>query len=419
MTRSPVISAALLATVACQAQFHSEQGQWAFEDEGLVSDPHTGFGDDQSVLVDTPVCASPHWQGEEIEGWDAEALFDECVEQTLGEGGVFVDQGGQPCVLLEQPGEVVWGLEPADCDAPFADGEEPVSDRVVFEVVALDGVSAHVDQWPERKALDGLDLEPPGLLSEEILVAEDEAFRLLEGAEVYLFLRLWDDEREQPAAWRAGDGAVGVEVTAGEVQVLDDALDPGWVGLILGPDAEATLVLEVQGERKVAGTVLAASPDELASLDLVAAFISSEEGTEQRTPWAARAIVLDGDGRPVFGTPVDWSVTGVPLLLEPGPHSGTRFPGGDYAWVEDACTPPADQLGERSAVLGASYGELSDSLDLHWTVTEDMVDLDGDWSADERCGGGCGGCSSGGAARGGLAWVLGLLGVALGLRRRG
>ncbi len=418
MSRTLVIPAAVVAAIGCQSQFHSEQGQWAFEDASLVSEPHTGFGDDQSVLTGTAVCASPYWQGEDIAGWDAEALFRECVEQGLSEGAEFLEEGGEPCVLVQEPGEVAWTFEPKACEADFPSGGEPVSDRVVFEVVSQGGVSAHVDQWPERKAIEGLDLDPPGVLDETILVAEGEAFRLLEGAEVFLFLRLWDDGRQQPAAWRAGDGAVDVEVTAGDVQVLDEALEPGWVGLILGSDAQATLVLEVQGQRLTAGTVQAAAPDELASLELVAGFISSEEGTQRRTPWAARAVVLDADGRPVFGTPVDWSVAGEPLLLEPGPHSGTRFPGGDYAWVEDACTPPQKQIGERVATLEASYGELSDSLDLTWTVTEDMVDLEGDWSPAEACEGGCGGCSGLGSRAGGGAWLLGLLAGVLGLRRR-
>lgn len=417
MSRTTLFPVAVLAAIGCQAQFHSEQGQWAFQDEALVSNPHTGFGDDQSVVANTAVCPSVHWQGDEVEGWDAEALFDACVQQALSEGGAFVEIDGLDCVLLEDPGEVEWSLEPSPCDAELSEGQELVSDRVLFEVVSVEEVSAHVDQWPEREALEGLDLEPPGLLDETILVAEGEAFRLLEGAEVFLFLRLWDDEAEQPAAWRAGDGSVEVEVGSGDVQVLDDVLEPGWVGLILGSGAEAELVLDVQGQRLVAGTVQAASPDELASLSLLAGFISHEEGTQLRTPWAARAIVLDGDDRPVFGTPVDWSVTGESLLIEAGPDSGTRFPGGDYAWVEDACTPPDKQLGDRSATLQASYGALSDSLELNWTVTEDMVDLDGDWSPDERCDGGCGGCASG-SSSGGLGWLLGLVAGVLGLRRR-
>ncbi len=416
MNRSPIIPAAMVAAVGCQAQFHSEQGQWAFEDAALVSEPHTGFGDGQSVVEDTLVCASPHWQGEEIEGWDAQALFDGCVEQALSDGGVFVDEDGQTCVLLEEPGEVAWAFEPSDCGAELDEGVL-VADRVVFEVVALGETSASVDQWPERKALDGLELEPAGSLDEALLVAEGEAFRLLEGVEVYLFLRLWDEGRGQPAAWRAGDGAVRVDVVEGEVQVLESGLDPGWVGLILGPEAEAELALEVQGRSIVAGTVQAAAADELVSLDLVAGFIPHGEQAGERTPWAARAVLRDGDGRPVFGAPVDWTSTGVPLALEPGPHSGLRFPGGDYAWVEDSCTPPAERIGERRASLGASYGELEDSLELSWTVTEEMVDLEGDWSADERCDGGCGGCASGDAG-GGVTGLLGLLGLALGLRRR-
>jgi len=422
MSRNTMLPAALLVVVGCQAQFHSEGGQWAFEDEQLVSEPHTGFGDEQSVVEQTQVCPSVHWQGEGVAGWDAESLFDACVEQALGDGGAFVDDEGVACVLLEAEGEVEWRFEPTACDAGFAAGEQPLTDRVLFEVVALDGVSAHVDQWPERKAIDGLDLEPPGVLDETILVAEGEAFRLLEGAEVYLFLRLWDDAREQPAAWRMGDGEVAVDVTAGEVEQLDVELEPGWVGLVLGEGAEAELSLEIHGRRVVAGVVQAAAPDELASLELVVGYIPLDEGTQHRTPWAARAVVLDGDGRPVFGTPVAWDVSGEPLIVEAGPDSNTPFPGGDYAWVEDVCTPPEDQIGDRSSTLMASYGELSDSLELTWTLSAENMDIEADWSPDERCANtvDCGGCACGtsGGHSGGLAWVLGMLAGALGLRRR-
>jgi hypothetical protein len=415
MSRTPLAPAALLAAVGCQAQFHSEEGWWAFEDAQLVAQPHTGFGDDESVLAGTAVCPSPHWQGEEIEGWDAEALFAECVAQALGEGARFVEEEGLDCVLLEEPGEREWTLEPADCGAPWVEGEELVSDRVLFQVVGAEGVSAHVDQWPEREAMEGLELEPAGLLDEALLVAEGEAFLLLQDQPVLLFPRLWDEARQEAVAWRAGDGEVLVERAAGTVERLEELEEPGWVGLRLGAGAEAELWLEVRGERWLAGTVRAAAPEDVVSLELLAAYIPYEEGTALRTPWAARAVLLDGQGRPVFGAPVDWSVDGeTELVLDPGVEASPRFPGGGYSWVLDACTPPSRQVGDHAATLHASYGALRDSLELSWTIDEANADDDEGWSRDERCAGGCGGCSSrGGGGWGGLLGLLGLLGLGL------
>ncbi len=414
----PLTAAVLVAGMGCQAQFPSEEGQWAFQDEALNGESHTGYGGEQSVLEDTLVCPSVHWQGDEIDGWDAEALFEACIDQALSEGAEFAEEEGVDCVHLQQPGEVEWSLEPVACEA-FEEDAAPVSDRVLFTVVGASDVSAHVDQWAERQALEGLDLQPADVLTEASLVAEGEPFRLLEDAELRLFVRLWDEERQQAVAWRETDGQVEVVATAGEVDLLDeDALATGWVELRMGAGSKAVVKLTVHGETWEAGTLVATPPDELASLDLVVGYLSDGEGEEERIPWAARAVVLDSSGNPVFGAPVEWSTEGTELALEPGLDADLHLPGDDYAWVLDSCTPPSERLPDRAAVLSARYGTLEDSVEMSWTYTSDLDEDEAEWEPDENCASASGcGCSSRGARRSGLT-LLGLAAMALGVRRR-
>ena len=157
---------------ACQASFTSEEGLWRFQDLGLVGEPNEGFGDGQSVLAGTEVCPSATWVDGEVEGWSGDELLAACVAPSL-DGGASVTQEG--CLLLSEPGEVTWSLDPVACEAPI----EPEPDRVVFEVGDPALASAELAQWAEEKAMEGLDLEPPDLLTEALLVPPGEPIRLL------------------------------------------------------------------------------------------------------------------------------------------------------------------------------------------------------------------------------------------------
>lgn len=137
----------------------------------------------------------------------------------------------------------------------------------------------------------------------------------------------------------------------------------------------------------------------------------------------------DTRGREVFGVPVQWSVRGGRLAVQPGQAEPGPLLGDDYAWVSAACQHPLRSWkGDRVATLRASYGDLSDSVQLRWSYPEgwkdryDEAELEeyfADWAPDPYCtGAGCNGCASGGSGAGALG-LLGLLAAALGLRRRG
>lgn len=426
----------MLMAVRCgMPSFESEEGQWSFTDTGLVAGPEEGLDDDQSVLPDERVCPrEANWLGERPEEWSDAAIFATCVEEGLEGPASFEQRGQQRCIAMESPGEVSWLLEPVDCEVPFVEGEQPISDRVVFDVAEPAAVSAHVLQHAEIRALSSLELAPPDVLTEDDLLLPGETLYALADEPVRLYVQLWDNDREQPTAWRAQDGMVAYDSSGGSVSLRDDLLDgivprDGWLAIEVAEGAQANLGVAVRGQSFDGAVVEGVSADTLASIELVVAyddFFYAEGGT---VPYAARAIVRDDQGRQVFGVPVDWSVSGGRLAVEPGLAEDGELIGNDYAWVFDACQHPRRAYrGERSAVLRASYGDLGDSLELSWSYPEGWQDAYEDGELDEMwaeyephpyCTGvGCNGCSSGGSTRGGLAWVLGLVGLALGLRRR-
>jgi uncharacterized protein (TIGR03382 family) len=424
----------LMAVRCGMPSFESEEGQWSFTDTGLVAVPEEGLDDDQSVLPDERVCPRDvNWSSERPDEWSDAAIFAACVEEGLEGPASFEQRGDLRCIAMEGVGEVSWLLEPVACDVPFVEGEEPISDRVVFDVADPEAVSAHVLQWAEIHALSGLELSPVDALTEDDLLMPGETLYVLADAPVRLYVQLWDGDREQPTAWRAQEGEVRYTATGSSWAVREDLLEgiaprDGWIAIELGVGDQMDLGVDVRGQRFDGAIVEAVPASSLASIELVAAygdFFFAEEGT---IPYAARAIVRDDQGRQVFGVPVEWRVSGGRLAVEPGLAGSGDLMGDDYAWLEDACRHPKRAYqGERSAVLHASYEDLSDSLELSWSYPEGWMDAYEDDELDEMwadfepspycIGAGCNGCSSTGSGAG-AAWVLGLLGLALGLRRR-
>jgi hypothetical protein len=403
----------------CQARFHSEQGQWGFEDPDLVAEANTGFGDDMPLLAGTEVCPTPFWEAGEIEGWTNDELFAACVSQGLSGDAAFTQDGG--CWQVGAAGEVAWTLDPLACDAPFPTGEEPVADRVVLQVVDPSAVTGHLDPWAEDYALANLDLVPEGVLTADALPPEGEPWLLLEDAEVYLYAQLLD-ETGAPVGWQGSQGGIAVDGDAERLEVA--GLPAGWIALRMAAGDEASLTLQIGAQTWALGTLLGVSAEDIASLDLVVAFAPTEDGGQVHSPWAARALLRDAGGWPILGAPVEWEVLDGRLAVQPGPGTGSALsgeaallPGPDYAWVTDACQRPSRTVGERHATLQASYGGFSDLVDLEWTMTEEMVGDDEGWEPSEYCSGpGCG-CASGGSRRSG-ALLLALAMPLLALRRR-
>ncbi|MFH1466119.1 MAG: hypothetical protein ABIO70_17170 [Pseudomonadota bacterium] len=423
----------LAPTCGGPATFSSEEEQWRFEDTGLVAGLSPGLGDDQSVLPGTEVCPrEPDWRGEDVEGWRDEDLLAACVAQELTGPASFSVEGAAPCIAMEAPGEVDWLLVPVACDAPFPEGGEPAADSVRFSVADPAAVTSHVYQWPELSILNGGDeIEPPGGFTEDDLLEVGETFYVLGDQPVRLYVQLWDSDRAQPVAWPLGEGRAVVEEHVGramlEEELVEGGIDGGWIGLSLVEGSEVELGIRVGDEAFYGAAVQTVPASELASLTLVASYddFSLSDLEPGRFPSRARAILRDGAGHQVFGAPVAWRVTGGRLAVRPGmAEADGELPGDDYAILSDACRRPSRLVGEHSVTLHASYGDLSDRLELTWNYPERWLDdvtreelkaWDDNFEPDPWCTG-CGCSGRGAAGRGAL--LLAPLGLLMGMRCR-
>ncbi len=418
MSRLPTLLATALFSglvCGCDPTFYSEGEEWRFSDVALVSGAHSGFHNTESLLPDTPLCPTMDWQGSLPEEFDEAWIVENCIEQSLEGPASFEQRDELTCAMMESAGEVVWRFDAIDCEAEWPT-DPPVSDRLVLQVADPASVTAEVHQWFEEMAMDGLETVPAGAITEELLIVQGEPFRLIEDSAVTFFVRLWDPEKQQPVAWRGDEGEVYANTLAGDVQLQPlSEEEPGWIRLSLAAGAEAALFINVNGEAWEAARLVGVSAEEADSLELVATLLAADdEGAAM--PVAARAVVRDAQGNPLFGAPVDWKVRKGRLAVTTDPNDGANLPGPDYAGLSHACYPPSELGGEFSVVLKASYEGTSDKVELSWTYPDDGGS-DEDWVEPEECMGSCRGCATQGTENPGMAWLL-LGGLGLAARRR-
>jgi hypothetical protein len=386
----------------------SEQGQWILGTGTLVTGAHRGYAYGEPVLAGTPLRSALEFEGQVPEGYEAGEVLDECVEQSI-EGPASWDEA---CLLLEEAGEVTWYLDPTDCPLQES-GLDLQADRIVFEVADPDGVEGEIHQWIEEYAEVDLEIEPG--LPDEWTNPPGEPFLVMADQRVTLFPRLVDPVTGAPVAWYGPGGEVWASAREGAFERAEVGNSMGWVGLVLGEDATVDLGVSVGDVQWTAGTAQAVDGDAPESLEIVAGYLA-DGASEHRQPFGARAIVRDGQGRLIYGTPVTWEVTEGELAVYPGATEDSwDLPGADYAQLADACVRPSENVGRRTVVLQASYGDLSDSIELTWIMNDEPGSDDG-WDLPEECqSGGCS-CTTGGAiAPTALAALLPLL---LWVRRR-
>jgi len=376
------LPAALCVLVGCpEYDFMSEEDQWKFEEPALVTDALEGFQNDYPVLAGTAICPAVTYEGDVPEGFDAAQVRDECVDDTVDGPGSFDGQ----CLVLQEAGEVTWYLDPTDCPVQEA-GLDLVADRVVFEVADPEGLEAELQQWVEQYAEEALD--PIPAFPQNWTNPPGEPFRVVAGQPVSFYARLRDRGAGETVAWRSTDGSLSAATLAGDFHKLDDIGDPGWIGLQLDEGAAVDLTLAVGDHEWTAGQLEAVSGDSVTSLEIVAGYLVYDEG--KKLPYGARAVLRDAGGNLVYGAPVQWKVVEGALAVYAGSYGDEppALPGLDYAAFADECVPPSERDGTRSVSLEASYGELSDRVELTWDAP--AVEDDQDWEPSEMCqGGGC------------------------------
>ena len=422
VTAGAVLGLSTLVFWGCPVpDFESEEGQLTFQTPGLHVGGSGGFSNQVGVLEGTPICAEcteAHVtlpEGSEVElscgdGGEYDALA--CFDQDVTDG--YLDEGG--CVIGDGPGAVTWSFTPTDCALDDL-GAQLVPDQVEFRFVDLEEVAGEVDQWLEDSAAEmyeaGLLSQPDGSGFDASLRNPDgDPFRVVADEPFVFRVRLVEGDSGEPVAWTSQEGAVAVVTTVGgEVSVIDLGIGSAELTLPEGSEAEITLTL---GEQTwSAGRVIGVAPSAVRSLDLVAAvYAEGQDGAG--TPYAARAVLRDAEGRPVYGAPVSWKVIGGKLAMA---ETFLDLPGADYVELADACIDPADTA-PRSMTLKASYRGHSDRVQLSWDPVdpEETPDSEG-WAPHESCTGGCS-CRADGpsATPAALVAVLGCLGALI--RRR-
>ena len=379
-----------------ESTFSSEEEQWEFSDTGLVVGSSTGLCDDVPLLVGSDICPTPYFLGQGVGDDDSAAddwvMLLDCFEHSTEGPGAITQTDASLCVHCEGPGELTWHMEPVPCEADEL-GYQTIQDRVVFDVIAGNDAHAVLYPWADIAIRDmtspaGDDPFPPDLVP-----AEGEPYQVLAGAEVIVYVRLKEADSDQSVAWNLSSGGPSARATQGSFEITEPA-DVGSLGLKLEEGAKVVVELTVGEHTWDAVTLTAVGEDALASVELVvgAACLSTGEGASN-CPVAARALFRDTDGRAVYGVPAEWKVRKGMLAVEPGPSDepilwSYKLPSADYALLVDDCRPPSESWGEQSAKLEVSYGGLSDSMQLTWTVPADdqsWGDPDEGWEKHEAC----------------------------------
>ena len=417
--------ASILALAGCKiATFWSEEEQWEFTDPGLVIGGSAGIGNDTAILEGSIICPDPDCRGECPEDADSTSLLLDCFEHTADGPGTVVQDDTSLCLQTDGPGELTWYMDPILCDAND-EGYLPIADWVSFDIVAVDVARVLVYQWADDYAAGVLDPASGEEFPDDLFHPEGDPYQVLADVEVIFLVVLWDSTTNGWVAWNGADGNASLRAVHGSFEITE-LVEKGWLSLTLENGAEAILELTVGDRTWDAATLVGVGEDTLASVELVTAF--NTQGDDEETgialsyPEGARAIFRDTEERPVYGVPVEWTVSNGTLSVYPGPFNeylgGYMLPGADYAILSDNCLPPSKSYGERTALLRVSYGDLSDSMKLTWTLnTEPGEDPEEEWEKPEQCmGRDCSCDSSGGPTTATIAW-LPILVLAV-LRRR-
>lgn len=331
------------------------------------------------VLVGTELC--PQVRCEDAIQLDA---------AVVAEGPVSAD--GEGCFVAEGPGEIEWRV-----GAPCGDLEAP-GDRAVMTVVDVGAVGAEVVLWPDRAVAAEAAYMGVGAALHPGDAPLPSPLPVVEGSQVALPVRVYTQGDEHVVGWR--EGAVTLTRDEGRAPV---AYPGSRLELVTFAGATATARFAANGGTWPLGQVRGVAADAVESLAIAAVQAEGE------APLLARAVARDAAGEALFGLPVTWEVRSGELALAVDPD----LPGQDYVWLADSCLPPERRGGPRSAVVAASHGGLSASLELTWEGVKEEPDPT--WSRPSGCPEeeGCGCRSSEGE------WLgLGLLGLLLRRRRR-
>lgn len=285
------------------------------------------------------------------------ACFDEVVD-----GPATLD--ADACLAFTGVGEVSWDLTPSDC------GEQP--ERMRFTLVEPSpDLQLGIDEWrlrilhePALEAeLSGL---APGRTAAELSERPSEPRRVYAGQVDAPVMRF--DNAIGRVYWMTPDvefelvGA-GLERVDTEADTLETLGNDAVLPLRMSPGSSGRVRASLSGGQVYESPeLIAVSPDDAASLDLVSAdnYLFAD--------------VRDAEGHLIHAAPIEWSVDEGALAIEPGSlggDNGLLTP--EYAsYWDGSCEPrPTAEPELRRAVVRARLGELEDTIEIEYMVEPD------------------------------------------------
>lgn len=417
---SRTLPALLLLATACHEAVSEEQ-TLELRSQPLFYSAAASFASGSRVLQGSRACVEINAVNTG-ESWWIDSPFDQCYAITRN-GEPFEDGS---CATLDELGEVLFEYTPlATC--PFDDVSPLlVPDRYRLAVTASEDVQrGRLEWWQEALAERALHPGPRGSFPTDWIPAADEALQLVPGVEVPFPVVLLDATGER-VAWDIGRGEV-VESRNGELRSLAAIPDyTGYVSVGIGEGERSELAFVGFGVERPVAEVVATPASQAASLEIVVGYGQGAEPEPERwaEPYGARAIVRDGEGRVIFGAPVQWTLVEGHLVT--GPLDAELGTPPEYLGIADDCEPPPSAPELRSATLRAELGTLVHEVELEWTVLPDQEASEDPFAPSPACqrGGeadglddrGCG-CVAAGSRHTGWS-MLGLVMLVVVRRRR-
>ncbi|MES2641489.1 MAG: MYXO-CTERM sorting domain-containing protein [Myxococcota bacterium] len=361
---SPVfLPLALLA--ACNSGFETQQGQMLVSDADVV-----GIEGGGPFLAQTQLCPSFTSIADDFPegGGDITACFTDSLT------GPVVDDG--QCLTFTEPGAVEWTFTPTSCQAQDL-GWVAVEDHVTLDVVAAADVEAYTpmiyEDYAERAQEEGgLVGEIPG----DWRHVEGEPWRIVAGETYALNARLRTRETGEEVAWSGGSYTPGWQAGAlPNVAVRA----PGVVEVTPWLGTRAGLTLFAGGASFPLAEVLSVPVSAAASLEIVHFYLPAREAPSFTIPYAARAVVRDGDGNLLFGAPVVWESGPIDVTTTTDAYGTAQ----EYAFLYDACRDPSTVSGPQATTITATLGDLRAELDLTWTPP--LTEPDPEWEPSPSC----------------------------------
>lgn len=343
-----------MAVVACVQQVTTGRGELVVQAPDLKA-----LGENRQtapMLVGTHTCPDVACRKDCPIAHDPLACF-----EVSGTDPVSVDNG---CWTFDAPGSgaVLWHA--VSCPAN-AEGYSPNDDRLLFDVLAANDVTAAVFDF-EQASEDVLDPGPAGAFPDDWAHRDDRPWTLVAGTPFSFFPWLVaPDGRE--VGWTIADAVA--EVVPVDGPRPEAVATDGRIAVTVADGATADVLFGVGDDRWPLATVTGVPADTIESLEVVVGY--ALDPLIGPGPVGARAVARDAAGGVVWGAPVVWSLDEGLLALDHTPG----LPGRDYLVVLDRCTPPSENGGPHTAVLRATLGDLTDTAAIVWDVPVGLPDL--------------------------------------------